>query len=380
VADQLARLAADLGARRSIIQRELDEIELLMRQARTEADRHAARRQAAGERLTALLDRHEAPAELRQAHEQLMLQYERSAMMSAQIEVLEGKQRVLQRMRSGLEEIAAAVGAQTGPATPGEAVGPPGEDGPGPAQTPTRVVLDAQEEMRRAIARQMHDGPAQSIANIALQAEIVQRLVGRDQQAAEHELAELRSMVQHALDATKSFIFDVRPMVLDDLGLVPTLRRAAGERERRSNRPVRFESVGPVRRLEPRTETQLFRIIDDALAGYLLHEPAEVSLRLNWTEQELGLALRSRPPDEPEPISPIGLASSSSVPSALADMIRDQHADQAAREQARRRAYALSPELVRDLRERGGAVGLELRELEDGLRIEAELVAAIGTT
>ena len=66
-------------------------------------------------------------------------------------------------------------------------------------------------------------------------------------------------MVQHTLDATKTFIFDVRPMVLDDLGLVPTLRRVARDRGRRSQVPIEFESYGTDRRLPMDVESALFR-------------------------------------------------------------------------------------------------------------------------
>ena len=115
----------------------------------------------------------------------------------------------------------------------------------------------------------MHDGPAQSLTNIVLQAQIVERLVARDPARAGGEVRQLVAMVQQTLEATKSFIFDVRPMVLDDLGLVPTLRRAARERGRRAGVPVEFESIGPDRRLPMDLESGLFRILDEALAAYL---------------------------------------------------------------------------------------------------------------
>ena len=110
--------------------------------------------------------------------------------------------------------------------------------------TLSRVVLNAQEDLRREIARSMHDGPAQSLTNITLQAQIVERLLDRDPAQAQGELRLLVQMVQQTLEATKGFIFDVRPMVLDDLGLVPTLRRAARDRGRRAHVPVEFDSHG----------------------------------------------------------------------------------------------------------------------------------------
>ena len=130
----------------------------------------------------------------------------------------------------------------------------------------------------------MHDGPAQSLTNIVLQAEIVERLVGTDTAAAQLEVIQLVAMVQHTLEATKTFIFDVRPMVLDDLGLVPTLRRAARDRGRRAGIQVAFESLGSEQRLTAELESGLFRILDEGLAGYLAVRPEHVALRLDWSE------------------------------------------------------------------------------------------------
>jgi two-component system sensor histidine kinase DegS len=160
-----------------------------------------------------------------------------------------------------------------------------------------RLVLGAQEDLRREIARAMHDGPAQSLTNIVLQAQIVDRLLARDPEMAKAELGQLVSMVQATLDATKSFIFDVRPMVLDDLGLVPTIRRAASERGRRARLPVEFDSMGPDRRLSMELESALFRILDEALGGYLAGKPDRVAISLDWSDrlEARVVAMRDQP-------------------------------------------------------------------------------------
>ena len=149
----------------------------------------------------------------------------------------------------------------------------------------SRLLLDAQEDLRREIARAMHDGPAQSLTNIVLQAQIVERLVDQDPGSAGAEVRQLVEMVQQTLEATKTFIFDVRPMVLDDLGLVPTLRRATRERGRRASVPVDFESLGADRRLPMDLESGLFRILDEAVAGYLSARAERVVVRLDWSDQ-----------------------------------------------------------------------------------------------
>jgi two-component system sensor histidine kinase DegS len=139
----------------------------------------------------------------------------------------------------------------------------------------------------------MHDGPAQSLTNIVLQAQIVDRLLERDPEMAKGELRQLVAMVQQPLDATKSFIFDVRPMVLDDLGLVPTLRRATGERGRRAQIPVSFESDGRDRRLPVDLESGIFRIVDEALATYLERHPDRIAVAMAW-DPELAIEVAAR--------------------------------------------------------------------------------------
>jgi two-component system sensor histidine kinase DegS len=225
----------------------------------------------------------------------------------------------------------------------------------------------------------MHDGPAQSLTNIVLQAEIADRLLETKPDQARVELRTLAGMVEQTLEATKSFIFDVRPMVLDDLGLVPTLRRAARERGRRARIPVEFDSLGQDRRLPMDVESGLFRIADEALAAYLQAGPDRVTLVIDWNDGSLDLVVRAvrdstdeRPADE--------LPATGDMPPALAAMIEDRRADQvAAREAARvARLVVLPTSVARDLAGRAAALGGSA-ELVDGgaeLRVSIREIAA----
>jgi hypothetical protein len=172
----------------------------------------------------------------------------------------------------------------------------------------------------------MHDGPAQSLTNIVLQAQIVERLLATDPELARAEVRQLVSMVQQTLDATKSFIFDVRPMVLDDLGLVPTLRRAARERGRRSGVAVDFESMGADRRLSMELESGLFRVLDEAISGYLASAPDRVSVRLDWSEDRVGARISAtrRPSAKAERSR---RRPERDLPPALAAMMDERRAD-----------------------------------------------------
>jgi hypothetical protein len=243
----------------------------------------------------------------------------------------------------------------------------------------------------------MHDGPAQSLTNIVLQAQIVDRLVNKDPEAAKPEVRELIAMVRSTLDATKSFIFDVRPMVLDDLGLMPTLRRAARDRGRRANIPVDFDSLGPDRRLPMELESGLFRILEEALAAYLADRPDRVTIRLDWSDQ-LEVVVRSvrEPADgapsglaaaavaEPAPARPPGrgrgkkAAPEPEMPAALAAMIEDRQDERAAAHAATVAPIALAAKTWRDIQARAATLEIRVELSIDGaeLRIVIDLPPA----
>ena len=212
----------------------------------------------------------------------------------------------------------------------------------------------------------MHDGPAQSLTNIVLQAEIVERLVEREPTLAAGELRQLVAMVQQTLEATKSFIFDVRPMVLDDLGLVPTLRRSARDRGRRAGFAVAFESVGVDRRLPVELESGVFRIVDEALASYLAARPDRISLSLDWGD---ALVVNLRASRTPKEVPTMDFADTGeAMPPALAAMVAERQAKHDAAVEAARKAAVirLPARLQQDLVHRAETIGIQAEVLDDG--------------
>ena len=273
-------------ARREVdlLTREIGEIELLVQQARAEASRHEQKRVHTVDKLRTLPSVGKE-AEVSDLNEQLVAVTRRSAIMESQVDVLEGKLKILGRFRESLRHYGAELdGASLGGAMPQQTTDRLDANAPLPAAV-SRLIQAAQEDLRREIARAMHDGPAQSLTNIVLQAQIVERLLDRDPTAVKSEIGELVAMVQRTLEATKTFIFDIRPMVLDDLGLVPTLRRVARERGRRAQIPIEFESYGLDGRLPMDVETAFFRIIDEIVTGYLSSRPDLISIRLEWSDK-----------------------------------------------------------------------------------------------
>lgn len=353
MADQPGTPGEEIDREIAGLERELAEIAMLVEQARSEATRHEQRRVQAAERLTGLAGSGSA-AEVVEASDQVVTLTRRAAIMEAQADVLAGKQVTLERYRDSLTRIAAVLqeagsppAAAADPATAADpaATGSPVEESP-PAVS--RAVLAAQEDLRREISRAMHDGPAQSLANIVLQAQIVDRIIERDPAAGRAEVRELVAMVQRTLEATKTFIFDVRPMVLDDLGIVPTLRRAARDRSRRAKIPIAFESLGADRRLPMDLESAVFRVAEEALAGLAGGGPERVVLTLDWREAEVAVTVEAVHPASPQDAEP-----GPDVPEALRAMIGERRA----RAAARGTGGGLSPAVRREIEQRAAAAG-----------------------
>ena len=350
-------LVAEVREEIAALARELAEIEMLGGQARVEAARHEQKRAQAVERLGTPGQGADA-TEVADAYTTLVTLTRRAVLMEAQVDVLEGKRKALARHMTALEELVERMDGVPG-------LDPAEEEALRPSLS--RVVLSAQEDLRREIARAMHDGPAQSLTNIVLQAQIVEHLLGQDPLRTKVELQLLVSMVQQTLDATKNFIFDVRPMVLDDLGLVPTLRRATRERGRRAQVQVEFESLGADRRLAVDVESAIFRTLDGALAVYLALGAERVLLRLDWSDELEARLVAARDPagagGEALPDVPTG-----DVPDAIKQMIQDRHDARDAAVVAAEQAaiVVLPPAARRDADERAASIGARLEILSGG--------------
>jgi two-component system sensor histidine kinase DegS len=373
MADQPGALSEKIEREIEGLEREAAEIAMLIEQARSEATRQGQRRTQAVERLAGLAGSGRVD-EVVEASDQVAALTRRAAVMEAQVDVLAGKQATLERYRDSLRRIAAAL-REAGPLAPvaadladGAADEAPVAADPAAAaaeESPpvaSRAVLAAQEDLRREISRAMHDGPAQSLANIVLQAQIVDRLIERDPTAGRAEVRELVAMVQRTLEATKSFIFDLRPMVLDDLGIVPTLRRAAGDRSRRARVPIAFESLGADRRLPMDLESAVFRVAEEALAGLAGGGPEKVALTLDWQDAELAVTVEAVHPASVQEAEP-----GPEVPEALRAMIGERRAKAAAREAEGR----LSTAVRRELEERAAAAGGRVEIGADGRSLTA---------
>jgi two-component system, NarL family, sensor histidine kinase DegS len=154
------------------------------------------------------------------------------------------------------------------------------------------MIIQAQEAERGRLARRMHDGPAQALSNFILQTEIAMRLFDIDQVRAKDELAGVKTTAASTFQKVRDFIFDLRPMMLDDLGIVPTLNRYVETFKEQSSIEVRLISTGLEQRFEPYIEIMVFRAIQELLANIALHSQAtQVILQMDSSSQGLRVSL-----------------------------------------------------------------------------------------
>lgn len=135
-------------------------------------------------------------------------------------------------------------------------------------------VIEAQEEERRRIARDMHDGPAQSMANIVVKAELCEKLMDIDEKRSREELKDLKTIAKNTLDDIRKTIYNLRPMSLDDLGLIPTLERYIYNFNEEFWTNTELNIIGEIYELKPAIEVAVFRIIQESLNNIAKHSNA----------------------------------------------------------------------------------------------------------
>ena len=201
--------------------------------------------------------------EVRTAYDSALDAQQRLFVMRGQLEKLQSEKNHLERFKSTLERARVSLGA--GGASLSSSTG-----GKSPLAS-VEMLVNAQETERQRLSRQMHDGPAQALSNFILQTEIAMRLMDVDVAQARDELNSLKSSAMGTFQKVRNFIFELRPMMLDDLGLVPTVRRYSDAFKEQTGLDVNITVTGNERRLEPYLEVMLFRAIQELLGNAARH-------------------------------------------------------------------------------------------------------------
>jgi two-component system, NarL family, sensor histidine kinase DegS len=291
-------IAGGLATEQQRIIAEIRELDLLIESTQTEVTRLKAREDQAKTRVEEVRAN---PSNFQRdeifgATDEHATSIGRRMTMESQLAALQGKRKLLDRTKVLIGQAQMHVRESA--------------TAPMPADAPAVVdegkllqaVVDTQEAERKRIARQVHDGPAQAMANVVLQSEISERLFEVDPQRSRTELAALRQMVNKTLQELRGFIFELRPMILDDLGLVPTMRRYVQTLIDKHGVRLDFSSTGRDRRLPSDDEVAIFRLIQDSLIERIEQgHSKDITLGLAWKEDSLEIHLQADgkelPPD-----------------------------------------------------------------------------------
>ncbi len=154
------------------------------------------------------------------------------------------------------------------------------------------MVIQAQEAERQRLSRQMHDGPAQALSNFILQTEIAMRLFDLDQAKAREELSNLKVSATGTFQKVRDFIFELRPMMLDDLGLAPTVKRYVDALKDQAGIEFHLSISGTDRRLEPYLEVMVFRAIQELTHNAIRHSQSSlVNIQLDLDDNNIKVSI-----------------------------------------------------------------------------------------
>ena len=156
-------------------------------------------------------------------------------------------------------------------------------------------IITAQEEERKRLSREIHDGPAQMMANVLLRTDLIERIYReKGMEPAFVELSDLKKTVRNALSEVRRIIYDLRPMALDDLGIIPTLKKyISTTMEYNPNVNIDFWSSESEFSLPSDYEVAIFRLVQECINNALKHaHPSEITVKLEWKNTHVNVVIR----------------------------------------------------------------------------------------
>lgn len=149
-------------------------------------------------------------------------------------------------------------------------------------------IIEAQENEKKRISRDIHDGPAQSLANVILKAEYISKIVDNSPTKAKLEISELQEGVRGTLKDIRKIIHDLMPMSLDDLGLISTVKKLIITLEESQNFKIDFVVVENATISKPLINLMVFRVIQEAFNNIVKHSKCEnVFLKISIEKENI---------------------------------------------------------------------------------------------
>ncbi|KGR80104.1 sensor histidine kinase [Ureibacillus manganicus] len=156
-------------------------------------------------------------------------------------------------------------------------------------------IIASQEKERKRISREIHDGPAQMMANVLMRSDLIERTY-RDKgiDSAIREIKELKGTVRDALSEVRRIIYDLRPMALDDLGIIPTLRKYLSTMmEYNRHVQIHFQSNNVEERLPSDYEVSIFRLVQESVNNAIKHgQASDIWVKIEWLKNQINIIVK----------------------------------------------------------------------------------------
>lgn len=156
-------------------------------------------------------------------------------------------------------------------------------------------IIAAQEEERKRLSREIHDGPAQMMANVLMRSNLIDRTYReKGVEAALNEINDLKVSVRNALSEVRRIIYDLRPMALDDLGIGPTLKKYLSTlMEYNPTTEIQFISYNNERRIPSNYEVAIFRLVQESVNNAIKHGKSSlIIVKIEWLEDEINVVVK----------------------------------------------------------------------------------------
>lgn len=158
-----------------------------------------------------------------------------------------------------------------------------------------QAMNSAREDERRRLAREVHDGPAQVLANAIFAIDIAEQVARRAPGQVGDELQRVRALLKDGVAEVRRFMFDLRPAMLQDQGLAPTLKRYVDDYNRFFAKRVSLEIAEPLPPMTAEQELTIFRIVQEALQNIHKHAGVdEAAIALTHLGSRLDLTIGDR--------------------------------------------------------------------------------------
>ena len=135
-------------------------------------------------------------------------------------------------------------------------------------------IVEAQEAERSRLAQEVHDGPAQALSNAIFQVEYIERVLDQDIRLARTELRFLRDLLRRELGDVRGFIAQLRPPLLDQLGLDGAIDDIVATMTALTGLPIETALEAPADRLDDAAQTVVLRVVQEALQNVRKHATA----------------------------------------------------------------------------------------------------------